>query len=91
LVRVLHDLSESADYIIIDSPPVLAVSDALILGLKVDAAVVTARLGSTTRDEAREASESLRRAGARTIGVVATGMKMRGGYYLRRGYYRYGY
>ncbi len=69
---------------IIDSPPVGLVADALSLAGYADAVLVAARMNKTTTDEAREARALLERAGARPIGVVANGVKP------SRGYYRYG-
>ncbi len=43
--------SSLADYVLVDTPPVLPVSDAVALAPNVDAVILTARLNSTTRDE----------------------------------------
>ncbi len=83
--------SKSVDYIVIDTPPVLSVADALVLAPKVDAVIVTTRMNWTTRTEAQEVSSQLRRSGARVLGVVATGVKAESRYYGKRGYYQYGY
>ncbi len=71
---------------LIDTPPVLPVSDAIVLAAHVDAVILTAKLGSTTRDEIVRVREALRRANAHVIGVVAGGVKARRGYYYKRGY-----
>jgi len=89
LLRTLKE-SESVDYVVIDTPPVLSVADALVLAPKVDAVVVTARMNWTTRAEVQEVSNQLRRSGARVLGVLATGVKAESHYYGRRGYYQYG-
>jgi polysaccharide biosynthesis transport protein len=80
--------SGEVDYVVIDSPPVLSVADALILASTVDAVIVTARMNATKRDEAREVRDRLSRAGANVIGVVATGVKAKKGYYQRTEYSR---
>jgi len=87
---LLQELNRSAelDYLLIDTPPVLSVADALILASSVDAVIVTARMNSTKRDEAREAREQLARVGANVIGVVATGVKAKKSYYRRTEYYQ---
>ena len=81
-----HQLSEAADYVVIDTPPVLAVADALALSSHVDAVILTARINSTKRDEAREVSNQLGRVGARLIGVVAVGVKAKKSYYRSAAY-----
>ena len=48
--QVLDKLEESFDFVVIDSPPVLAVSDSRILTTKVDATVMVVRWASTSRD-----------------------------------------
>jgi Mrp family chromosome partitioning ATPase len=89
----LRSAAESADYVIVDSPPLLLAADAVTLAAMVDGVLLTARLFSTTRDEAQAAHEVLERVGARVIGAVASGGRLSRSYY-RGGYqkgYRYGY
>jgi Mrp family chromosome partitioning ATPase/capsular polysaccharide biosynthesis protein len=87
MTALLADLSGVADYVIVDVPPVLAVSDALILAPHMDAVLITARLYSTTYDAAREMRSLLTRAGARVIGVVVQDVPRPRGYYQRYGEY----
>lgn len=79
------------NYVVIDTPPILSVADALVIAPMVDAVVIATRVNWTTREEAQEVSNQLRRSGARVIGVVATGVKARSSSYGRRGYRSYGY
>lgn len=72
---LIEDVASLADYVLIDTPPVLVVSDALNLVNLVDAVIVCARLNRTTIEEAREVRTLLQRTGARTLGVVASGNK----------------
>jgi succinoglycan biosynthesis transport protein ExoP len=91
MADIVSELEQLADYVLVDSPPVLPVSDAMALATNVDAVILTARLNSTTRDEIAQVRGLLQRAGAHVIGVVAGGVKVRRGHYYRRGYYyRYG-
>lgn len=83
MVDLLTHLSGVADYVLIDVPPVLAVSDALVLAPHVDAVLVTVRLYSTTHDMAREMRNLLNRAGARVIGAVVQDVSRPRGYYHR--------
>jgi capsular exopolysaccharide synthesis family protein len=85
---------EVSDYVIVDSPPVLLVADALSLSKQADGVILTARIGHTTTDEAAEARQLLERVGAKMVGIVAGGAKEGKGYsrYGRRGHgYRYGH
>jgi len=92
--QVIHELKRTCDYLLIDTPPVLPVSDALLVAANADAIILTARLNSSTRGELDEVRSLLNRAGVRVLGVVAGGVKKKRGYYYRRGYgygYDYGY
>jgi succinoglycan biosynthesis transport protein ExoP len=90
--QVMEELKKTADYVLVDSAPLLLVSDPLIIAAHVDAVILTARLKASTRGEMEEVRNLLARAGTRTIGMVAGGVKSRHGYYHRRGYgYGYGY
>ena len=76
-----------ADYVLIDSAPVLLVADALGIASRVDGVVVVTRLNSTTFDEAREMRTLMERVGARVIGVVVGGTRTNQAYRYRYGYY----
>jgi len=90
--QVIHELKRTCDYLLIDTPPVLPVSDALLVAANADAIILTARLNSSTRGELDEVRSLLNRAGVRVLGVVAGGVKKKRGYYYRRSYgYGYGY
>ncbi len=90
--NVIQELRQLCDFLLIDTPPVLPVSDALTLAAEADAVIVTARLHHSTREEMSEVRNVLDRAGVRVIGVVAGGIKTSRGYYYKRGYnYGYGY
>lgn len=67
---LLTSLSERFDVVLIDSPPILHVTDAVALAPSSDAVVVVARLGHVTRENARRVPEMLTRAGANPIGLV---------------------
>lgn len=58
------------DFVILDSPPVLAVTDAAILGRLADATVLIVRYGSSQRDVVRRCIDVLERSGARLLGVA---------------------
>jgi succinoglycan biosynthesis transport protein ExoP len=68
---LIERLSKRADYVIFDSPPLLA-ADALPLAIRSDNVLVVARSGRTTRDEAESVISTLQELGVERIGVVLT-------------------
>ena len=58
------------EYIIIDTPPALAVTDATIVGVIADGVALTLRSGKVTREEARLCRDRLRQADVRILGAV---------------------
>lgn len=70
LVDILHELQEQADYVLIDAPPVLAVTDAAIWAGKVDGAVLLINAGATKRDHAQRAKSIMETVHARMVGAV---------------------
>ena len=71
--EVLKELSDMYEYVVVDTPPILSVSDALTVGRQADGVIVAVRMNATTRNEAEEVGRKLRFAGLRVIGVVALG------------------
>ncbi len=67
--QILQEAGQEADIIVIDSPPSL-VADVQVLAAKVDGVIMVVRPGYTQSDAALATLEMLKRAGARTIGVV---------------------
>jgi capsular exopolysaccharide synthesis family protein len=62
------------DFVIIDSPPVLAVNDPLSIAPHVDGLVVVVRLTKNSRPAAERCRDMIRKAGIRTLGVVVNGL-----------------
>ncbi len=58
------------EYVIIDTPPALAVTDSTIIGVLADGVVLTLRSGKVTREEARLCRDRLRLADVRLLGAV---------------------
>jgi Mrp family chromosome partitioning ATPase len=82
--KVLADLTQQTDLVIIDSPPVLAVADAAILASYVDGVVLVLRSGETATRSARHGLETLRQTRANVLGAVLNGVPPHD-----HGYYRY--
>jgi capsular exopolysaccharide synthesis family protein len=89
---LMKELAKAFQYIIIDSPPALLVSDAKVLARAVDATVVVLNAVHTRRGAALRTIEELRAVKANVVGCVLFGVKsMKGGYYRRqyKSYRRY--
>jgi len=88
---VMDELSAHADIVLFDSPPLLVVADAAVLGARVDGVLLVNDAGSTRRAAAKRAVEELQRARANLLGVVLNRLSLRreGGYYNYQYYYYY--
>ncbi len=83
---VFAALAADCDIVLIDSPPLLPVTDAQVLFRQVDATLLVVSAGSTTRKEATAALAKIRQVDGPLVGSVLNGVKAEGGY----GYaYRY--
>jgi capsular exopolysaccharide synthesis family protein len=92
--ELLHKLRSQFEYVLVDSPPLLSVSDSRILSTLTDAVVLVTKAYSTPYDVVRRARGLLYAAGARVLGVALNGVDIhKGGYGYGSGYgyYRYGY
>ncbi len=69
-------LLDKYDYVFIDAPPVLAVTDASILSTQVDGVILVVRYANTRIDLARQGKEQFAKANARVIGVVLNQVKI---------------
>lgn len=70
--EIIALLRSRADILVFDAPPVLAVTDAAVLGMKVDGVLLVVVAGRTRREQARQARELLERARVRVVGAVLT-------------------
>jgi Mrp family chromosome partitioning ATPase/capsular polysaccharide biosynthesis protein len=89
---LLGELADRHDIVLIDSSPLLPVSDALAVLSIVDGVVLTSRVGVTTRGAARHVTQTIRRVpGVDILGVVANDVKLSEGqhygYYGHYGHY----
>lgn len=88
-VEVLKALRGRFDYVIVDTPPLLAVSDPLVVAQRVEAVVLTLRLGVTPRGDGERAAELLTDLGVNVLGVAVNSTRPQEGYGY--GGYRYQY
>ena len=79
---------DSYDHVIIDTPPCLSVTDAVLLSPEADRVILVARSGQTTKAGLRRACDVLQQVNARVMGVVLNALNRRSG---EGYYYQYGY
>lgn len=85
--ELLSELREQFDYVIVDSSPLLAVTDAAILANIADGVLLMARFGQVKRDQLARAVGNLRDVGARLLGAVFTITPVRGNETYSYSYY----
>ena len=79
------------DFVIVDSPPALSVTDAVVLSPEVDAVIMVVRSGETTKDAVRRTRDTLYQVNARIMGIVMNAVDLRSPdlyyyyYYSKRG------
>ncbi len=73
--ELIEALAESYDFAFFDTPPVLAVTDAAILGTRVDGVVFVVKLNDSEKDAVDRSLEALKSAGASVIGAVVTNFR----------------
>lgn len=83
---LLAELTERVDMVVIDTPGLLAVSDAIPLFNQVAGSVIVSRLSRTPKDAIQRANQVIKSAGGTVLGSVATGAHA-GGIYGYYGYY----
>ncbi len=88
---MLANASASYEYIVIDSPPILSVTDGVILARDADAVVLVVRHGKSSKHIIRRARDLLIRAGAPITGIVLNAVDLNSpeyqGYYGQSGYH----
>lgn len=70
MAEILEALKGQAEYILIDTPPIIAVTDAAILSPRVDGVLLVVNAGKTRRDLAIKARDLLQQINANILGVV---------------------
>ena len=85
--EIFAALRRHFDLVLIDSPPVLPVTDAVVLSKDADATLLVVAVGQTKRGDLQRAAEKLAQVNARVTGIVLNEATRQGGGYG----YRYGY
>ncbi len=81
MAEIIAMLSEQADIVLFDAPPVIAVTDAAVLASRVDGVLLVVKAGGTKRDQARKAKALLDKVNAHLVGAVLNNVKMDTSYY----------
>ncbi|MBC7813125.1 MAG: CpsD/CapB family tyrosine-protein kinase [Burkholderiales bacterium] len=83
MAEIIGLLKARAHYILFDGPPVLAASDAALLGTKLDGVLLVVKAGHTRREHAARARQALERVHVRVVGAVLSNApnENTGGYY----------
>jgi Mrp family chromosome partitioning ATPase len=87
--RLLQEARRDYDLVVVDTPPLTAVSDAFPLLRRVDGVIMVGRVGLDRRDVAKRTHETLVGVGAPLLGIVANGVKPSNREYYGYGYYAY--
>jgi capsular exopolysaccharide synthesis family protein len=86
--EIIAALKARADIVLFDAPPAVAVTDAAVLGTKVDGVLLVFSAGKTRREHAERAKEVLERVQVRLIGAVLNNAppdQSMGAYYAAKG------
>ncbi len=75
--QLVADLSERYDYVLIDAPPLLPVTDAAVLSTIVDGALVVVGAGVAQREHVRRALESLEAVNGSVLGLILNRVKVK--------------
>ena len=89
-IEIMDELRNRYDRIILDSPPLQAVTDAVVLAKQADAVILVVRAGKTLREEVKRSTRMVRDVGGTVSGIILNEFeaKDRDGYYYN--YYGYG-
>ena len=83
---ILNSCIDNYDYIIVDTPPLLAATDAQIMARVADATLLVVDMQISKRKQIIEAKKRLNNVGARLLGVVANKLELH-----QNSYYHYNY
>ncbi len=85
--ELIKKLEQNFDFIIYDTPPIIAVTDPILLSKRVGNVVLVVRFGKTNRHLVSDSLNRLKNVNSQSLGVVLNGMQKAKGY----GYYKYDY
>jgi non-specific protein-tyrosine kinase len=80
MAEAIAALTQEADMVILDAPPVLAVTDASLLAAQVDGTLLVVRAGATRREHVQRAQALLSKVNARLVGAALTHARIDGAF-----------
>ena len=86
--NLIIELKEKYDIILFDAPPILAVTDAVVLSRLIDQFILVVRFGSTDKDSINHTLVSLKNVNTILTGVVFNDLNQKNSYYSKS-YYTY--
>jgi succinoglycan biosynthesis transport protein ExoP len=87
---LIHEVRSKFAYVIFDSPPVLAVTDAVVLAASADGVVLCVHGGQTPRDLVQRSAERLRQSNIPVLGAILNNLDLQQyGYTFKKSYYDY--
>ena len=84
---LVDEVRETYDMVIIDTPPVVPVTDGVVTALLADGALLVVRYGRTTRDSLQKSLTSLNSVGARLLGTALSMVPSGGAHSVESSYY----
>ena len=91
LAQLFEDSRRIYDYVIIDTPPVGLITDALVMMRNVDATLFVVNTRFANRDHLRSAMETIQDSPAKNFGFILNGVRMKKSKYYYNTNYGYGY
>jgi succinoglycan biosynthesis transport protein ExoP len=88
--HLIHEIRSKFAYVIFDSPPVMAVTDSIVLAASADGVVLCVHGGATPRDVVQRAAERLRQSNIPVLGALLNNLDLQQyGYSFKKNYYDY--
>ncbi|MHB8878786.1 MAG: polysaccharide biosynthesis tyrosine autokinase, partial [Myxococcaceae bacterium] len=87
--ELLEKLTQKFDRVILDSPPIGAVADAVVLGTQADGVLLVVKAGHTSRDMAKRAVRSIQDVNAKLLGAILNNINLDDPKYGDYYYYAY--
>ncbi len=91
MLDLIRELSKRYDFVLLDSAPILPLTDSVILSRYVDGVILVIKGGTTPKKVAKDARAKLEAVGARVLGAILNDVDVTGGdyYYYNKYYYSY--
>ena len=88
--HLIHEIRAKFAFVIFDSPPVMAVTDSIVLAANADGVVLCVHGGQTPRDIVQRAAERLRQSNIPVLGAILNNLDLQQyGYTFKKSYYDY--